>query len=212
MADDDPIQEFIGLPHDQQMQTLQQLSPDKQDKLLEQIKQRKAAATTPPAGGPEARTAKNYFTEGYHAVGRGLLNVAEGLVGPEIQAAQNIAHPVQAARDMQAQATASGNAIRDTFNNAPGTFRQRDAATELSVLENLPMVGGLVQYAEKGGDRMASPEGVGAAIEGITTVAAPELAESAARALARTTRSVAIGVRQDRAANTRSARPTRRGA
>jgi hypothetical protein len=37
----DPIDEFIALPRDQQMATLQKLSPDKQDKLLGLVKTRK---------------------------------------------------------------------------------------------------------------------------------------------------------------------------
>lgn len=35
----DPIQEFIELPHDQQLSTLQKLSPEKQDKLLSKVKE-----------------------------------------------------------------------------------------------------------------------------------------------------------------------------
>jgi hypothetical protein len=48
----DPIDEFIGLPHDQQLSTLQQLAPDKQDALLNQIKIRQQAKLNqqkPPA-------------------------------------------------------------------------------------------------------------------------------------------------------------------
>ena len=38
----DPIDEFIALPKDQQLQTLELLAPDKQDKLLNEIKTRKS--------------------------------------------------------------------------------------------------------------------------------------------------------------------------
>jgi hypothetical protein len=38
----DPIDEFIALPKDQQLSTLQQLAPDKQDKLLGEVKERRS--------------------------------------------------------------------------------------------------------------------------------------------------------------------------
>ena len=43
----DPIDEFIALPREQQLSTLQQLSPEKQDKLLAQVKQRRSKASAP---------------------------------------------------------------------------------------------------------------------------------------------------------------------
>jgi hypothetical protein len=53
MPQSDPIDEFIALPRDQQLSTLQQLSPEKQDKLLGQVKQRRTAKN-PPAPKPES--------------------------------------------------------------------------------------------------------------------------------------------------------------
>lgn len=50
MAATDAIDEFIALPRDQQLSTLQKLPQDKQDKLLGQIKQRKFAANAPTIG------------------------------------------------------------------------------------------------------------------------------------------------------------------
>ena len=44
----DPVDEFMALPRDQQLSTLQQLSPEKQNKLLAELRQRKIAA---PAAG-----------------------------------------------------------------------------------------------------------------------------------------------------------------
>ena len=44
----DPIDEFIALPKDQQLLTLQQLSPEKQNKLLGEIKTRKSRTNLPP--------------------------------------------------------------------------------------------------------------------------------------------------------------------
>jgi len=43
----DPIDEFIALPKDQQLSTLQQLSPEKQNKLLGEIKTRKSRTNLP---------------------------------------------------------------------------------------------------------------------------------------------------------------------
>ncbi len=42
----DAIDDFIALPQDQQLSTLQQLAPDKQDALLSQVKQRRSAKPT----------------------------------------------------------------------------------------------------------------------------------------------------------------------
>lgn len=49
---DDPIEEFIALPHEQQMNTLQQLPSDKQDLLLAEVSKRQSAkkTATPPQG------------------------------------------------------------------------------------------------------------------------------------------------------------------
>lgn len=44
-AQADPIQEFIALPREQQLSTLQQLSPDKQDKLLAKVKEYRQKST-----------------------------------------------------------------------------------------------------------------------------------------------------------------------
>jgi hypothetical protein len=43
----DPIQEFMALPLEQQLSTLQQLSPDKQDKLLAKVKEYRSKQTAP---------------------------------------------------------------------------------------------------------------------------------------------------------------------
>lgn len=51
-AQSDPIQEFIALPRDQQMSTLQQLAPDKQDKLLEKVKEYRSGKPLAESGTP----------------------------------------------------------------------------------------------------------------------------------------------------------------
>ena len=43
----DPIQEFIALPRDQQLSTLQELSPEKQDKLLAKVKEYRSKPSSP---------------------------------------------------------------------------------------------------------------------------------------------------------------------
>ena len=48
----DPIDEFIALPRDQQLTTLQKLAPDKQDALLNQIKTRQQAKAQPTTTAP----------------------------------------------------------------------------------------------------------------------------------------------------------------
>lgn len=57
----DPIQEFINLPQDQQLSTLQALPLDKQNKLLDQVRQRKAAANTPPPTPTWAQSIQHSF-------------------------------------------------------------------------------------------------------------------------------------------------------
>jgi len=51
-AQSDPIQEFIALPRDQQMSTLQQLPPDKQDKLLAKVKEYRSGKPLAESGTP----------------------------------------------------------------------------------------------------------------------------------------------------------------
>jgi hypothetical protein len=48
----DPIDEFINLPKDQQLSTLQSLAPEKQDALLAKVKERNTAAAGPPPEQP----------------------------------------------------------------------------------------------------------------------------------------------------------------
>lgn len=50
----DPIDEFIALPQDQQLSTLQKLAPEKQDALLAQVKQRKSKPVSAPATQPSS--------------------------------------------------------------------------------------------------------------------------------------------------------------
>ena len=170
MAQSDPIQEFIALPRDQQLSTLQQLSPEKQDRLLAAVKQRRSRNAAPAPRRPEARTFGNYASEISRGVGRGLRNDVSG-------AAQLAAHPLKTAQAISDQSRTAYHAGLDEFEQTKGApLYQRTAAAALTGLENAPVIGGMVQHAEEGGERMASPEAAGAAAEGFTTFAAPEVA------------------------------------
>lgn len=127
------------------------------------------AKPAPSASGPEARTFGNYAGEVASGVGRGLVNDATGI-------AQTVLHPIDTAKGLVKQGTqavkAAGQEYRD---NAAAPTGQRLAATALRGMEEAPIIGGMVQHAEQGGTRLASPEAAGAAAEGITSFAAPEL-------------------------------------
>lgn len=55
------------------------------------------------------------------------------------------------------------------------------AGQTLSTLENYPVIGGMVKHAELGGPHMFSPESLGAAAEGSTLAAAPEIGKRLAK-------------------------------
>lgn len=176
MADQDPIDEFIALPRTQQLATLQKLSPDKQDTLLAKTKERRSSPK--PAdddfpiapNGPEDRTVGNYVSEGVSGIGRGLKNDVLGMY-------QSAIHPIDTAEGVMKQANESGEAAGKEFRDLKGVpLGQRLGATALAGLEKAPLIGGMVQHAEEGGEQMGSPESVGAAAEAITTFGAPELA------------------------------------
>lgn len=125
-----------------------------------------AAAPTPASAQPEPRTLGNYLKEGAKGVGRGLAGDVKGV-------GAILAHPQQAAAQFTTQALAAPYLAKSAYDKAPGTTPQRLAAGALAGLENAPVLGPMVQYAERGGSRMASPEAFGAAAEGVTSFEAP---------------------------------------
>ncbi len=144
--------------------------PDGTDKAaaIAYFKKKGIGAKQPTALQPEARTVGNYLSEAAGGVGRGLAGVGEGLF-------QMATHPQEAASQFTVQAMAAPRMAAEEFKHAPGTIPQRGAAAALRGLEEAPVLGPIVQHAEQGGSRMASPESVGAATEAITTLEAPEL-------------------------------------
>jgi hypothetical protein len=129
----------------------------------------KSSSTPANALKPEARTFGNYAGEVASGVGRGLVNDVTGI-------AQTVAHPIDTAKGLAKQGVQAARAAGQEYkDNADAPTGQRLAATALRGLEEAPIVGGMVQHAEKGGTQLASPEAAGAAAEGITSFAAPEL-------------------------------------
>ncbi len=128
-----------------------------------------APSAPPPGIHPEARTLGNYLKEGVYGVGRGLKNDVLGTM-------KAIADPTQAVTDLARQTYDAGSAAATEFRDTKGApTGQRIGATTLTALENAPVIGGMVQKAEEGGERMGSPEAVGAAAEGIISFEAPGL-------------------------------------
>lgn len=127
---------------------------------------------------PEPRTVGNYTSEITRGVGRGIADDAAGLY-------QSLRHPIKTAQSVADQAGAAGNAAKTEFEQTKAApLHQRLAAGALTFLENAPLVGGMVQKAEEGGDRIASPEAAGAAAEGIAAFGLPDLAVRTVKGLA----------------------------
>lgn len=123
-----------------------------------------------PSITPEARTVGNYASEITRGVGRGIVDDAAGLY-------QSLRHPLDTAQSVADQAGVAGNAAKQEFEQTKAApLYQRGVAGALTFLENAPLIGGMVQKAEEGGGRVASPEAAGAAAEGITAFGLPDLA------------------------------------
>lgn len=154
---------------------LSRMSPEQKQKLASSLGFKGGEETQKPLAPrkPEERTVGNYAREIAGGVGRGVADDVTGLY-------QTVRHPIDTAKGLVKQAgtaaTEAGKEFRDT-KGAP--LGQRLGAAALTGLENAPMIGGMVQHAEEGGEQMGSPEAAGAAAEGITAFAAPEVAGKA---------------------------------
>jgi hypothetical protein len=112
----DPIDEFIALPNDQQMSTLQQLTPDNQDKLLDQVRQRRASSNQPPSPTGDWRDKYtaiqphqpiNSVSDLGREVARGVGNIGAGGLGAILRPVSTLesigssfAHPINTATDL----------------------------------------------------------------------------------------------------------------
>ena len=134
--------------------------------------------TTPQ---PESRTAGNYAKESLFGLGRGLKNTVVGL-------GQTIAHPYKTVTGMRDQLKEADAASQKEFQDLGGDKQDslaKETASALTFAEHAPVIGGMVQYAERGGTKPGSPEAVGAGVEAATTLEAPKLAGEAIVAGAR---------------------------
>ena len=134
------------------------------------IKQDAAPAPAPRLT-PEPRTAENYVSEAARGVGRGLLDDVSGIYSM-------VRHPGETAKGMAKQLSAAQQASDKEFNDLSATYPSRysptrNLASMLTFAENAPIVGSMVQRAEQGGTTPGSPESVGAAFEGTTSIEAP---------------------------------------
>lgn len=105
-AQSDPIQEFVALPRDQQLSTLQSLSPEKQDKLLARVKEYRSKATVAPQGDIRPMTQRERFLTTYpvgekgEGVGENLHSMAQNAGVGIFQVADAIVHPVRTAEGL----------------------------------------------------------------------------------------------------------------
>lgn len=175
MADltpDQAIQTLRGLPEDRQRAILGKLSPDVKRGIMSKL-------SAPQQPQPEARTFGNYAAEGAEGIGRGLANSVTGI-------AQTVAHPIDTLTGLVSQAgTAVSDAAKEFRDTSGAPLTQRVGAAALTGLEDAPVIGGMVQHAEQGGERMGSPEAFGAAMEGVTSLEAPKLIGPLTRQLAK---------------------------
>jgi hypothetical protein len=166
LSPDQAIQALKGLPEDRQRAILGRLSPEVKRAIMEKL----STPAESPRLQPEARTLGNYGSEIARGVGRGLKNDVVGAV-------DTVRHPIDTVTGLAKQGADTVKAVRQEYrDNAAAPMGQRVTAAALAGLEQAPVVGGMVQKAEQGGTELASPEAAGAAAEGITTYAAPEIA------------------------------------
>lgn len=145
--------------------------PDGTDKAaaIAYFKKKGIGAKASPTQQPESRTVGNYLSEATRGVGRGLANDAKGIV-------QTVAHPLKTAKGISDQSrTAYQEGLKEFEQTKGAPLYQRGVAAALTGLENAPVIGGMVQHAEEGGTKIASPESVGAGMEAATTFAGPDL-------------------------------------
>lgn len=176
LSPDQAIQALRGLPEARQRAILGKLSPQVKQGIMAKLSagaSRTDAAPPPSAPKPEERTVGNYADEITRGVGRGVMDDVTGI-------AQTVMHPIDTVTGLAKQAKTSVSEAGKEFRDTAGApLGQRLGAAALTGLENAPMIGGMVQHAEEGGEEMGSPEAAGAAAEGITAFAAPEIAGKA---------------------------------
>lgn len=184
---------FQSLPLDQKKIVLSKLDPNfsglpssEQDKVIN-FSPRTDSTSSEPAAPPEDRTAFNYAKETAFGVGRGIKNDAVGYY-------DMVRHPYDTAKAFVTAPLNIARAGAQAYQSEKGAGLPAQAsAAALAGLEQLPLLGGAVQYAEKGDGRIASPESLGASAEAITSLLAPEAVGPITRGLADTAKSAREG-------------------
>lgn len=119
--------------------------------------------TVQPSG-PETSWTE-YPKEIAKGIGRGVINTVQG-------AYQTVRHPIDTAVGLGKQSVAMLDAGAQSAESGEGR-----AGQTLAMMENAPIVGGAVRYAESGGTKTFNPKSVGAAAELGTYYGAPKVAE-----------------------------------
>jgi hypothetical protein len=116
----DPIDEFIALPKDQQLQTLQQLAPDKQDKLLSEIKTRKSKTDFTVKAYPTEGTYQMTGKEGTRPIPYSKVRTAAQLGYKMADLGQIRKYVADTAADPNINTLAKGGGVRIVGRNAAG--------------------------------------------------------------------------------------------
>lgn len=161
----DAVDQFMAMPKEERGRLFEQLAPEKQHKLLDEIQKRKGKTPPNNAPHPEERTFGNYASEIAGGLGRGAANFIGG-------AYQSFVHPRDTAQNIKDQTVDAVGAAQQDFSNKQGQpLLQRGVSAGLTFLENAPIVGNLVQKEEEGyhGTILPSPEEAGATAEAVTS-------------------------------------------
>jgi hypothetical protein len=136
----DPIDEFIALPHDQQLSTLQQLAPDKQDKLLAQVTARTQAKKQPYSATRELGNIAEGFKTALNQTGDTAMRVV-GATGldrlPGWQQSRQQTSQI-ASRPLDTPAAKAGAAIENIIEFAAGDEALKGASMLTKINELKP--------------------------------------------------------------------------
>lgn len=169
----DPIDEFTKLPEDQQMQTLQSLAPEDQDKLLDQVRQRKSASAAPAAPvapptqsfwsqltsplTPEQKAQEGPILGGISSFGGSALNAATAPFVHPIQTAQSFAQAVSPDEGTAGKLEMLGGpAAPFIYHTAKNLYNQAQT-------EGIPAALGSLVGGVEGGEAVGAAAGVPAA-------------------------------------------------
>ncbi len=170
-APKDAIDDFIALPQEQQLSTLQTLAPEKQDMLLSKVKERRSA---PPAATPSTPSLNDRLTQPVSdefSKAHPILGALSNFGGGAINAAENVVmHPINTVKGTVQTLQDVGNVVmpdaQDDATNAASKARLQ-AIKDDFMSHPAYAAGGLVGGA-LGGEALGA--GLGAVTRGVPKV------------------------------------------